>query len=1349
MIPQSSSNRTSGPRAVQPPLLATFRLAVVLGIFTLGASAAQAGTISGTVTCDGVALTGATVRASQSGALVAYVRSGAAGAYSLTAVDGAYDVDVVTPLASACVNQLLGSKTLSGAVQLDIALVPPPVPNATYTVSGRVIGYLGNGVKGAFIMFYRSGSSGYAVTQVDGSYSVSLTRGSYSLQLQPYDAYGSPMTNAPPQMYGQGPSLEVSGVTTYNINVPVVRVSGTLLATDTGLPLPGSYLGPGINVQAADGWRWNTGGSTTPDASGNYSFLVNSGDTASIGAYPPNTLYASKTVSLPLPLGVDQTLNITLDRVPLVTVSGVVTGYQGRPVPSTQMQFQNTSSYQTYTPYTDANGRYSIQVKKGFYRIMVNSNPGANSSTPDNFNGQASNLDFEVDTTFNIAMPVVQVTVHVYASDTQAALPGSYMGATSGGISKDGVFYWSGGVNRQPNDSGDYQVLLNAGSADIDGYAPSTASGYGNARVPYTLQDGFDVSVNVPLPKVQLWAISGHVTGYQGAPLVNAQVQFQGQSGGPSFNTTSDATGAYSLLVQPGYYGAGLSYRGANGQFEVQTYRGPTLRVIAPTTFDISVPLVPLVGTVTDHDLVPIPDTDVRVQTNLSAPDGWYWSSHADILTDANGAYSGQVLTGDTYFYFYPPYSTGFLSTSLPVVAVTGPLTQQIILQYGDTTPPSLTAPPDQFASSASSQGAVVNYPPATAYDTGSGLKSVTYSMPSGSIFPIGATIVTVTAKDRAGNVSTATFTVTVFPPPTLTVPQPPPVHALSPAGAPVSFTVPVTSIAKPGLGATCNPASGSTFPLGSTTVTCIADDGYGGIASGQLTVTVFDAPPLAYAGAPITAVGGSTVTLYGSATDPDDDAAHLTYLWTGPGVVLTGADTLAPSFTAPSDASFGQSLTFTLTVTDPAGKSASANTVVTLTDPTVIAYTGGTEGTFHHAATLVALLTAGKTPIPGEVVSLQLGAQSCSGPTNGLGYFSCALVMNQQPGSYKVTASYGGSGLLLPAPDASVNFTILPDPTTIKYTGATAGEYSDTVTLSATVTEASTLAPIGDGTLVQLSIGSQWCTSTLTSGVASCIIKISQAAGSYPIKATFPGTAFYAPSVSTGTFKVGADDTMVVYTGPTLFAAGSTVTVSGKLTDQSDGTAIDGQSLTITVGTASCSGTTGANGQSGVASCQLIVPASQMGPTAVSVNSHPNGYYLPAAVAATGLTFAYAPGGGSFVIADSAANVNGAVTYWGAQWSKINAPSGGAAPAAFKGYADLPVQPACGTSFTTRPGNSSKPPANVPEYMAVIASNSVTKSGSTISGSITRIVIVHTAPGYAADPGHAGTGTVVATVCK
>lgn len=130
-------------------------------------------------------------------------------------------------------------------------------------------------------------------------------------------------------------------------------------------------------------------------------------------------------------------------------------------------------------------------------------------------------------------------------------------------------------------------------------------------------------------------------------------------------------------------------------------------------------------------------------------------------------------------------------------------------------------------------------------------------------------------------------------------------------------------------------------------------------------------------------------------------------------------------------------------------------------------------------------------------------------------------------------------------------------------------------------------------------------------------------------------------------------------------------------------------------------------------------------------------------------LVFAFAPGGGAFVIGDGNSTIGTAVTFWGAQWHKLNTLSGGAAPAAFKGYALNPPVPSCGTGWSTDPGNSAPPPAGpLPAFMGVIVTSSASMSGPQISGDTPHIVIVSTDPGYEPNVGHSGTGTVVTQVC-
>jgi hypothetical protein len=118
----------------------------------------------------------------------------------------------------------------------------------------------------------------------------------------------------------------------------------------------------------------------------------------------------------------------------------------------------------------------------------------------------------------------------------------------------------------------------------------------------------------------------------------------------------------------------------------------------------------------------------------------------------------------------------------------------------------------------------------------------------------------------------------------------------------------------------------------------------------------------------------------------------------------------------------------------------------------------------------------------------------------------------------------------------------------------------------------------------------------------------------------------------------------------------------------------------------------------------------------------------------------------GMFVIGDQSADV-GSVVFWGAQWWKDNGLSGGLAPASFKGFADTATE-ACGEPWTTRPGNSSFPPATAEGVMPMVVSTLVTKSGPVIAGDVEKVVLVDVNPGYEPNPGHYGTGTVVGVVC-
>jgi hypothetical protein len=235
------------------------------------------------------------------------------------------------------------------------------------------------------------------------------------------------------------------------------------------------------------------------------------------------------------------------------------------------------------------------------------------------------------------------------------------------------------------------------------------------------------------------------------------------------------------------------------------------------------------------------------------------------------------------------------------------------------------------------------------------------------------------------------------------------------------------------------------------------------------------------------------------------------------------------------------------------------------------------------------------------------------------------------------------------------------------------------------------------------------------------------------------------ATTTGCDTTTVTSDTAGVTFTCSATNAAG---TGSGSVTVKRDATAPElAPAVTpnpVLQGAAASADAGATDNLSGVASssCDPVSTAT-LGPGSVSCSATDDAGNS-ASGSASYLVYAGSRGG-SFVVGDGSAS--GAVTFWGAQWAKLNSLSLGAAPDAFKGFTASAA--VCGGTWTTGPGNSPAPPAGpLPSYIAVIVASKATKSGSTITGTRAHVVVVKTNGGYDGNPGHAGTGTVVATIC-
>lgn len=298
-----------------------------------------------------------------------------------------------------------------------------------------------------------------------------------------------------------------------------------------------------------------------------------------------------------------------------------------------------------------------------------------------------------------------------------------------------------------------------------------------------------------------------------------------------------------------------------------------------------------------------------------------------------------------------------------------------------DTIAPMITAPVDVTVSATSAAGAVVVYTSPATQDIVDGAGVATCAPASGLAFPIGTTTVTCTAADTAGNSVTDTFTVSVTNnAPTLTAPGAMTVEATSASGAVVAFAAAGQDVEDGMLPATCAPASGSTFALGTTTVSCEVADVAGATASGSFTVTVRDTTaPAMIAPADIsvraTSASGAVVTYATPVTQDVVDGS--------------GVATCAPA----SGSTFVMgATTVTCSAADAAGNSASATFTVSVTNnaPVFTAPNAMTVEATSAAGAVVTFVVVGQdvedgalaatcAPASGSVFALGTTQVSCS----------------------------------------------------------------------------------------------------------------------------------------------------------------------------------------------------------------------------------------------------------------------------------------------------------------------------------------------------------------------------------
>lgn len=160
-----------------------------------------------------------------------------------------------------------------------------------------------------------------------------------------------------------------------------------------------------------------------------------------------------------------------------------------------------------------------------------------------------------------------------------------------------------------------------------------------------------------------------------------------------------------------------------------------------------------------------------------------------------------------------------------------------------DNTPPAIRCPTNLAVTACNRAGVAVNYPAPAATDNVDPSPLVECAPKSGSVFPVGATVVTCKAGDACGNSSTCTFTVTVNLSPDTAPPVihcPPDIELWTCSTSAVThYAVTASDSAGGEVPVACVPPVGTPLPVGSTTVFCTATNDCGGASQCSFQVRV------------------------------------------------------------------------------------------------------------------------------------------------------------------------------------------------------------------------------------------------------------------------------------------------------------------------------------------------------------------------------------------------------------------------------------------------------------------------------------------------------------------------------
>jgi hypothetical protein len=375
----------------------------------------------------------------------------------------------------------------------------------------------------------------------------------------------------------------------------------------------------------------------------------------------------------------------------------------------------------------------------------------------------------------------------------------------------------------------------------------------------------------------------------------------------------------------------------------------------------------------------PVVTTPANIVVGNDAPTVSYATATATDLVDGTVAASCTPASGTRFALG----TTTVTCSATDKAGNTG--TNTFTVEVQDVIKPIVIVPVDQTVEATGANGATVTYATVTAEDDVDGSLPVTCSKNSGTVFPLGTTKVTCSAKDAAGNIGDSSFTVTVQDTtrPAVSVPSNITKEATSAAGATATFSAFASDAADGSVATICEPVSGSTFALGSTTVICSATDKAGNTGTDSFKVLVQDttAPTVTVPANEVAEATGSNGAnvVYGdvSATDIVDGPMNPSCTQALDTVFKLGTTTVTCTATDAAGNIGTNSFTVKVLDTTAPDVQAPANLVVGNTSPT------GASNVVYTGASAVDLVSGNLpvtcTPVSGSTFALGINTVTCT----------------------------------------------------------------------------------------------------------------------------------------------------------------------------------------------------------------------------------------------------------------------------------------------------------------------------------------------------------------------------------